>query len=72
MVDAKINIWNGVVISAASAVTYVTKWRTSTYSSQYKLPMVGKKWRLGEVNIFENCLYRGNAALRKWSGFMCK
>ena len=54
MVDAK-SIY-GMGLSSAH-VYYVTKWRT-TYT-QYKLH-VEKKWRLGEVNIFENW-YRGNA-----------
>ena len=44
------------------------QWRT-TYT-QYKLH-VEKKWRLGEVNIFENCCIM-EMRLRKWSGFMCK
>ena len=65
MVDAKSIYGTG---SSYAHAYYVTKWRT-TYT-QYKLH-VEKKWRLGEVNIFEN---RGivEMRLRKWSGFMCK
>ena len=61
------NQYMGTGSSSAHAY-YVTKWRT-TYT-QYILH-VEKKWRLGEVNMFENgCILE--MRLRKWSGFMCK
>ena len=36
-----------------------------------KIQITLKKWRLGEVNIFENYGIV-EMRLRKWSGFMCK
>ena len=63
MVDAKSIYGTG---SSSVHAYCVTKWRTTYTQYNYML----KKWRLGEVNIFENCGIM-EMRLRKWSGFMC-
>ena len=56
MVDAKINIWNGVVICACILCNKMAYY----IHSVYKLHVEKNGDLIGEVNIFEN-LYRGNA-----------